>query len=60
MKMQKIYFDGANHGKIIAIAESGKRFEQDHEQCTMCGEVARVLTPIDGVGPVARKCSCSH
>lgn len=60
MKVQKVYFDGGNKGKIIAVAEDGSSFEQSHEECPGCGGVAKVFKPIGGVAPARKKCGCNH
>ncbi len=60
MKVSRVYFDGANRGRIVAVAENGVEFEQHHEPCTDCGCVAKVMTPIENTGDATRQCCCNH
>lgn len=58
--MQKVYFDGKNRGRIIAVAKNGMKFEQSLEHCESCGAVAKVMKPIDVAVPPTKRCGCAN
>ncbi len=60
MKVDRLYFDGANKGRIVAVAENGAEFERHQEPCKECGCLAEVMTPIANAGRATKKCCCNH
>ena len=60
MGPMRVFFDGKNGGRLIAVADDGSKFEQVFEYCPLCHDSAKVLTPIGAASPSLKRCGCSN
>lgn len=59
MEVNKVYFDGSNRGRLVAVAHDGAEYEQSQAVCTDCGGPARVLKPLIGSAGGTKLCRCN-